>query len=194
MRSKGNGWYRPAQPWNVRRSVRCLANLAHIRQSRLDSGLGLQVKIPSCSLLAGLTPSRFHSKSKVFRRNVRRFRGGLVFKAHRLWHHSTLGSRVIKKRKRTVAFGTRGHGQDVGAGVGLRHAHPTHDLACHHSTLPQPNSPARRLPALAQDKLTPAYFPASSVHNPTSAQSAAAGQPRNNLASTRRLFTPRTSM
>ena len=31
-------------------------------------------------------------------RNVQRFRGGLVFKAHRLVYHSTLGSRVIKKK------------------------------------------------------------------------------------------------
>ena len=31
------------------------------------------------------------------RRNVKRFRGGLVFKAHRLVYHSTLGSRVIKE-------------------------------------------------------------------------------------------------
>ena len=30
--------------------------------------------------------------------NVKRFRGGLVFKAHRLVHHSTLGWRVIKKK------------------------------------------------------------------------------------------------
>jgi len=28
-------------------------------------------------------------------RNVKRFRGGLVFKAHRLFAHATLGSRVI---------------------------------------------------------------------------------------------------
>jgi hypothetical protein len=26
-------------------------------------------------------------------------RGGLVFKGHRLWFHSTLGSRVIKKKR-----------------------------------------------------------------------------------------------
>ena len=32
-------------------------------------------------------------------RNVKWFRGGLVFKAHRLLYHSTLGSRVIKKKK-----------------------------------------------------------------------------------------------
>jgi len=30
---------------------------------------------------------------------VQRLRGGLVFKAHRLFHHSTLGLRVIKKKK-----------------------------------------------------------------------------------------------
>jgi len=30
---------------------------------------------------------------------VQRFRGGLVFKAHRLVYHSTLGLRVIKKKK-----------------------------------------------------------------------------------------------
>ena len=31
---------------------------------------------------------------------VQRFRGGLVFKAHRLLYHSTLGWRVIKKKKK----------------------------------------------------------------------------------------------
>jgi len=30
---------------------------------------------------------------------VKRFRGGLVFKAHRLVYHSTPGSRVIKKKE-----------------------------------------------------------------------------------------------
>jgi len=34
--------------------------------------------------------------------NVKRFRGGLVFKAHRLLYHSTLGVRVIKKKKSTL--------------------------------------------------------------------------------------------
>ena len=33
-----------------------------------------------------------------FSRNVKRFRGGLVFKAHRLLYLSTLGLRVIKKK------------------------------------------------------------------------------------------------
>ena len=31
--------------------------------------------------------------------NLHRFRGGLVFKAHRRLYHSTLGSRVIKKKE-----------------------------------------------------------------------------------------------
>jgi len=35
----------------------------------------------------------------LLHRNVQRFRGGLVFKAHRLVYHSTLGLRVIKKKK-----------------------------------------------------------------------------------------------
>ena len=34
-----------------------------------------------------------------FSRNVKRFRGGLVHKAHRLLCHSTLGLRVVKKKK-----------------------------------------------------------------------------------------------
>jgi len=36
---------------------------------------------------------------QLLRRNVKRFRGGLAFKAHRLVYHSTLGWRVIKKNK-----------------------------------------------------------------------------------------------
>ena len=36
-------------------------------------------------------------------RNVERFQGGLVSKAHRLLYHSTLGSRVKKKKKHTKA-------------------------------------------------------------------------------------------
>ena len=40
-------------------------------------------------------------------RNVKQFRGGLGFKAHRLAYHSTLGSRVIVKKK----FGGLGSGE-----------------------------------------------------------------------------------
>ena len=34
--------------------------------------------------------------------NLKWFRGGLVFKAHRLLHHSTVGLRVIKKYGRYI--------------------------------------------------------------------------------------------
>ena len=37
---------------------------------------------------------------QLLRRNVKRFRGGLVFKAHRPLYHSTLGSKVKKKKRR----------------------------------------------------------------------------------------------
>jgi len=33
--------------------------------------------------------------------DLEQFRGGLIFKAHRLLYHSTPGLRVIKKKKRT---------------------------------------------------------------------------------------------
>ena len=38
---------------------------------------------------------------KWLRRDVKQFRGGLVFKAHRLVNHSTLDLRVIKKKKKS---------------------------------------------------------------------------------------------
>jgi len=40
---------------------------------------------------------------------VKRFRGGLVFKAHRLVYHSTLGLTVIKKKKK-VTRSANAHG------------------------------------------------------------------------------------
>ena len=39
------------------------------------------------------------TSQQVALRNVLWYRGGLVFKAHRLLYHSTLGLRVIKKKK-----------------------------------------------------------------------------------------------
>jgi len=38
-------------------------------------------------------------QEQLLSRNVMRFRGGLAFKAHRLLYHSTLCSRVIKKKR-----------------------------------------------------------------------------------------------
>ena len=40
--------------------------------------------------------------------NVQRFRGGLVFNAHRLVYHSTLGLRGIKKKKKIKGETDRG--------------------------------------------------------------------------------------
>jgi len=65
--------------------------------------------IDSCATqLKAQGPSRTCNKSKkkkkgsdlqLLHRNEQRFRGGLVFKAHRLLYHSTLGLREIKKKK-----------------------------------------------------------------------------------------------
>ena len=44
---------------------------------------------------------------QLIHRNVQRFRGGLVFKAHRRLYHSTLGLRVIKKKKTRYAAAER---------------------------------------------------------------------------------------
>ena len=40
----------------------------------------------------------FSIQEPLLRRNVKRFREGLVFQAHRLLNHSVLGSRVIKRK------------------------------------------------------------------------------------------------
>jgi len=53
----------------------------------------------------GLVPSA--RGPHLLHRNVQRFRGGLVCKAHRLLYHSTLGLRVIKKKRRSAST-TRG--------------------------------------------------------------------------------------
>jgi len=50
---------------------------------------------------------------------VKRFRGGLVFKAHRLLYHSALGLRVINKKKEGwgQGLGVTGYGLGIGAMV-----------------------------------------------------------------------------
>jgi len=84
-------------------------------------------RIDSCiTQLKAQGPSRTCYKSKeeekkiqnaargeqVLGRNVKRIQGGLVFKAHRLLYHSTLGSRVIKK-KRSARSGTSTTGTEA---------------------------------------------------------------------------------
>ena len=109
-----------ASETQARGTPRCRANLAHIRQSRPDSGLGFQVKF--LTTFYGV-PSSLESGCWV--RNVQRFRGGLVFKAHRLVYHSTLGWRVIKKKKMRACPRGRLRGKGQGSvfriqGLGLR--------------------------------------------------------------------------
>jgi len=50
-----------------------------------------------------LDNSRLIRLSETAPYNVKRFRGGLVCKAHRLLYHSTLGLGVIRKNKRDTA-------------------------------------------------------------------------------------------
>jgi len=59
------------------------------------------------------------------RRNVKRFRGGLVFEAHRLLYHSTLGLRAIKKRKK---YDQAAGGVDKEAGRSLDRLAPVRPL------------------------------------------------------------------
>ena len=59
---------------------------------------------------------------------MERFRGGLVFKAHRLLFHSTLGSRVIEKRNKKFLHGFRIKARVSGTGMmvegsGYRNVH-----------------------------------------------------------------------
>ena len=69
---------------------------------RVD-GVGFRVSVRASGLGSGL-PSLAPSRERMTR-NVKWFRRGLVFKAHRLLYHSTLGLRVIKKKKRMASFG-----------------------------------------------------------------------------------------
>ena len=83
-------------------------------------------------------PPLIRGADQLLRRNVHRFRGGLVFKAHRRVYHSTLGSRVIKKKKKLAP-----------RGVAPRSAPPSHDSSRspHSSHSPHsraPNPPQSR--------------------------------------------------
>ena len=49
--------------------------------------------------LLTLRAVQFSIEEQLLRRNVKRFRGWLVFKAHRRLYHSILGSRVIKEKE-----------------------------------------------------------------------------------------------
>ena len=47
-----------------------------------------------------LSQTRRSIQEHLLHINMQRFRGGLVLKAHRLSHHSALGLKVVKKKKK----------------------------------------------------------------------------------------------
>jgi len=67
---------------------------------RFGYGAGLQGReAGAVRRIRASTPRLGRQGQPLLHRNVQRFRGGLVFKAHRLLYLSTLGSRVIKKTR-----------------------------------------------------------------------------------------------
>jgi hypothetical protein len=72
----------------------------------LVSSLGLRFDLRRAQAEIGICADRLSSGcgsgEQLLRRNVKRFRGGLVFEANRLVCHSTLGRRAIKKKKKKV--------------------------------------------------------------------------------------------
>jgi len=90
--------------------------VAHVRQFRPDSGLGFRVtvlqtlnvlplrsEVESVRDVALITASMVESRTKVRRkvglhRNLQRFGGGLVVKAHKFW--VSLKSRLDRDKKR----------------------------------------------------------------------------------------------
>ena len=67
----------------------------------LGGGLSLMSKVTNWELYRAV---QFSIEEQLLSRNVERFSGGLVFKAHRLVNHSTLGPRVIKKKKNVTRY------------------------------------------------------------------------------------------
>ena len=62
-------------------------------------GAGFRAKLMHVCSNEFSSNTRLGGWVELFNRNVQRFRGGLVVKAHRLLHHSTLGLGVVKKKK-----------------------------------------------------------------------------------------------
>jgi len=71
------------------------------QRCRLVSRL-TDVWITSCSLFLQAREQCMRREGQLLRIHMKRFRGGLVFKAHRLLYQSTLGVRVIKKTRRCL--------------------------------------------------------------------------------------------
>jgi len=90
---KGNSSSHGARPIHL-----IITMIKWIQTSRLSTQNSLSLGIPRFlrdELKTAVEP--FHEQ--LLHINVKRFGGGLVFKAHRWLYPSTLGSRVIKKKK-----------------------------------------------------------------------------------------------
>jgi len=85
----------------------------YVTQSGPDYGLGFYVKVLKTFYVIPASLGNGYGNARSWKA-VQQFRGGLVFKAHRLLHDSTLGLRVIKKKN----AGTPRH-QDARRGVGV---------------------------------------------------------------------------
>ena len=72
--------------------------------------------------------SQWTTQEQLVRSNEKQFRGGLVFKARRLLHQSTLGSRAIKKKKKK---------DSVREGVHRKKAEDGSHDAAHHKVSPK---------------------------------------------------------
>jgi len=83
-----------------------------------------------------MTPTNIDEQ--LLYRTVQRFRGGLVFKAHRRVYHSTLGLRVIKKKKKKNIDAALVIAGGVCTKAGRRTAHSPVNAA--HLRKPRPDS------------------------------------------------------
>jgi len=97
-RARCGTWPGPSRSWRLfssrtplsRPSCRCV----HRLYATTDHSENSQAE--SCTVRAVI------NSRTTMRRNVKQFRGGLVFKARRLGNHSTLASRVLEKKQDPV--------------------------------------------------------------------------------------------
>jgi len=71
------------------------------------SGTMINLKTTTAMINLKTTTERDHNQFKNNYRNVKRFRGGLVFQAHRHLYHSTLGLKVMKKKKKLLPISVK---------------------------------------------------------------------------------------
>jgi len=100
--------------------VGCRVQGSGCRVQGPDSG-GQSRSWSSCVPAASRGEDHLMDWGQLLSRNVERFRGGLVFKAHRFLYNSTLGSRFMREKRRGQGCGGCGLEFDVRVwGQGLR--------------------------------------------------------------------------